>query len=176
MSKVTFIFLLIIASAVLTHRYSFNDGSVSDSVGGTSWTGTLGSTASVSGGQLRLPGGSVSSYLQLPAGILGSPAPASVTIEMWVTTGSSGTSTNYARLLQFGSTFSSSNNANSYMFGRDSGNNGYLFFSYSFSSGVKSVFQNNVAFDGMTNAHIVIVLNNNGPAIIYINNVPYSGT
>ena len=74
------------ASAILTHRYSFNDASgsatVADSVGGSAWAGTLPNGGTLANGQLSLAASS-QQYIQLPAGILGS-APA-VTIESWVT-------------------------------------------------------------------------------------------
>ena len=56
-------------SATLIHKYTFNDGTTLDSVGGSDWAGTLGATASISDSALVLPGVFSSSYMSLPAGI-----------------------------------------------------------------------------------------------------------
>jgi hypothetical protein len=84
--------------AGLTHRYSFNDGTPNDSVGGlngTLVTNTLGNPApAVSGGMLNLNNPNFSgpsnhsNYLSLPPNIL--PASGSATIEQWFTFGGSG--------------------------------------------------------------------------------------
>ncbi len=84
------------ARADLIHEYSFNDGTVNDSVGGANGilTGTLGGGPTVSGGQLQLnnpnfsPTGSADNYLSLPASIL--PSSGSATIEQWFTFTGSG--------------------------------------------------------------------------------------
>ena len=85
------------ADALLTHRYTFNDGTPNDSVGsanGTLIDGTLAGVPEVNGGQLRLnnPGFSgpstAANYLSLPASIL--PTSGSVTIEQWFTFNGSG--------------------------------------------------------------------------------------
>ena len=76
----------------LVHRYSFNDGTANDSVGGAN--GTLMGNATVSGGQLVLPNATsaapATDYLQLPAGILansvnGPNNDPAVTVEAWAT-------------------------------------------------------------------------------------------
>jgi alpha-L-arabinofuranosidase len=73
----------------LVHRYSFKNGTASDSVGGAN--GTLVGKATISGGQLVLPNATstapATDYLELPAGILnnsvsGGIYPA-VTVEAW---------------------------------------------------------------------------------------------
>jgi hypothetical protein len=69
--------------AVLSHRYSFSNDA-SDSVGGAN--GTLVGTASVSGGQVQLDGGS-GDYVSLPGGLL-SPY-RSATVDIWATINSS---------------------------------------------------------------------------------------
>ena len=84
------------ARADLIHEYSFNDGTVNDSVGSANGTlvGTLGGGPTVSGGQLQLnnpnfsPTGSADNYLSLPASIL--PSSGSATIEEWFTFTGSG--------------------------------------------------------------------------------------
>jgi alpha-L-arabinofuranosidase len=92
---------------MLMHRYSFNDGNASDSVGGAN--GSLAGNATISGGQLVLPNttpvGPATDYLQLPAGILTNSAngtnngPA-VTVEAWATVKAS--QYTWANLFDFG--------------------------------------------------------------------------
>jgi hypothetical protein len=79
--------------ATLTHRYSFNDGTANDSVGGAN--ATLRNRATVASNQLQFnnPNFTQASdtnagYLSLPASIL--PASGSVTIEQWGTYNPSG--------------------------------------------------------------------------------------
>lgn len=74
------------ARADMSHRYSFNDGTANDSVGGAN--GTFANGASVSGGRLVLAnsGGIISpatgQYVSLPANILNTP---DFTLEAWFT-------------------------------------------------------------------------------------------
>jgi hypothetical protein len=82
------------AEAALKNRYSFNDGTVNDSVGGAHGT-IVGTNGSVSGGQFVLINngegsenpGAAGAYLDLPNGLITSAAAASgaVTVEMWIT-------------------------------------------------------------------------------------------
>lgn len=82
------------AEAALTNRYSFNDGTVNDSVGTAHGT-LFGTNGSVSGGQLVLANdgegsqnpGAAGAYLDLPNGLISSAAAANgaVTVEMWIT-------------------------------------------------------------------------------------------
>jgi len=71
--------------AQLTHRYSFNDGTANDSVGGAN--GTLMNGATVSGGQLQLINNGSNNptsgeYVNLPSDILNTKA---FTVEAWAT-------------------------------------------------------------------------------------------
>lgn len=88
-----------VVSAALTHRYSFNDATnsttVADSVGGSSWNGTLNGTATLDGSQLVLDGNG--SYLLLPAGIISGYS--ALSIETWASFGANG---NWVRLWDFG--------------------------------------------------------------------------
>ena len=72
------------ATPVLTHHYSFNDGTTADSIGGAH--GTLFNGASISGGALHLTelnnSGSAVEYMAMPANMLPS---TSTTIEEWFT-------------------------------------------------------------------------------------------
>lgn len=88
-------------TAILTHRYSFNDGTANDSVGTAN--GTLKGSASISGGQLLVPNktsvGPALDYLELPYGVITNATglrtnyndptatynDASVTVESWAT-------------------------------------------------------------------------------------------
>ncbi len=79
--------------AVLAHRYSFTNDA-SDSVGGAD--GTLVGTASVSGGQVQLDGGS-GDYVNLPGGLLSSYD--SATMDIWATISSS--QQHWSRLWEF---------------------------------------------------------------------------
>jgi Concanavalin A-like lectin/glucanases superfamily len=78
--------------AVLTHRYSFTSDA-SDSIGGAN--GTLMGTASISGGQLQLDGGTTD-YLNLPGGMLSNYT--AVTVDTWVNFGDV---QNWSRLWEF---------------------------------------------------------------------------
>ncbi len=80
--------------AILTHRYSFASDTT-DSIGGA--TGVLNGGATVSGGQLQLPDGLGTTFLQLPAGVITNDT--AVTIEAWATFGTLST---WANLYDFG--------------------------------------------------------------------------
>jgi hypothetical protein len=75
-----------VARADITHRYSFNDGTVNDTVGGAN--GALVNGASVSGGRLVLANDGVNTspvtgqYVSLPSNILNTP---DFTLETWFT-------------------------------------------------------------------------------------------
>jgi hypothetical protein len=90
----------LVSRADITHRYSFNDGTANDSMGGAN--GTLLNGASVSGGQLVLANnGYVSDpaagqYVALPANIL---AARNFTLETWFTFNGGGP---WQRLLDLG--------------------------------------------------------------------------
>lgn len=89
---------------MLQHRYSFEDGTLSDSVGGPGWTGTLHNGAAVINGSIVLT--ETSSYLdfnsgahaRLPNGVLGNSS--SISLEMWVDIGQN--NKDWCKLLQFG--------------------------------------------------------------------------
>ena len=89
-----------LSAADLVHRYSFT-ADASDSVGGSSWNGTLPRGGTFANGKLTLAASS-SQYVQLPAGILSNYT--AVTIEAWVTTGTLPT---YCFFYGFGNTDSS---------------------------------------------------------------------
>ncbi|WP_428308103.1 LamG-like jellyroll fold domain-containing protein [Lacipirellula sp.] len=68
------------ASAALKHLYTFNDGTVTDSVGGAN--GTLEAGAVVVAGQLTLSGSG--QFANLPAATIGINAYTKTTLELWV--------------------------------------------------------------------------------------------
>lgn len=75
----------ITSDITLAHRYSFNETSgttVSDSVGGAAWDGSLPNGGTFGGGQLALAATN-SEYVSLPSGILGGMS--AVTIDAWAT-------------------------------------------------------------------------------------------
>ena len=161
----------------LSYRHSFNGGTASDSVmfpsasrGG--WTGTIGPSAAISSGQLQLPGG-VGSYLQLPVGVLGSPAPAAVSIEIWVTIASSQNKTGDPVIFQLGSHISGS--AGSLMLTWESSSSiGKL--KYISADKSVSMLTYFYSYRDPTSIHIVIVLVNGGwyTSGIYINGDIYN--
>jgi Concanavalin A-like lectin/glucanases superfamily len=93
-----------VTMAGLTHRYSFNDGTANDSVGGAN--GALINGATVSGGQLVFnpsinngtPNPVTGQYVNLPSNILFT---RSFTVEAWATDNSS---TPWQRILDLGNT------------------------------------------------------------------------
>jgi hypothetical protein len=85
----------------LIHRYSFSESSGSttaDSVGGSSWDGTLYDSATLGGGQVTLNGATYD-YVQLPAGIVSGMD--AVTVEAWANFSAP---TGYATFFAFGNT------------------------------------------------------------------------
>ena len=149
----------------LMHRYSFNDGTARDLVGGADGTFFNGSgQSSISGGQLNLvnPQGSRDDYVQLPSYML---APSNVlsgalTFVAWVTVPQNTNA--WMRIFDFGT-----------LYGSDAGN--YIFFTPNIlmggmgacraatsdtSPGWMSEDQvNGPNFMGETNAHVAVVWN-----------------
>jgi hypothetical protein len=84
------------ASAAVTNKYTFNDGTANDSVGGQNAT-LFGTNGSITGGQLVLANtgegsaapGATGAYLNFPNGLITSAAlggtPGAVSVELWVT-------------------------------------------------------------------------------------------
>ena len=112
--------------------------------------------------------------MQLPPGILGS-NPAAVSIEMWITTASSGNNDGWLRLFQFGShsVFCSgaSCNAGSVYFGRCADNNGFRLDSWDLqgTSVASSGDTITTTFSGQTDMHVVVILYNGAGAKVYLN-------
>src|SRR5689334_16632955 len=83
----------------LTHRYSFNDPTISttvaDSVGGTTWDGTLQGTASLDGSMLQLDG---FGFVTLPSGLITNYT--QVSVEFWVSYAAN--NGNWTRTFAFG--------------------------------------------------------------------------
>ena len=81
----------------LLHRYSFNVGTTSDSVGGPVYAGSLMAGATVTHNQANFT--IAGSFLNLPSGLFGSYT--ALSVEAWVTTGTNSNS-GWARIFQFG--------------------------------------------------------------------------
>lgn len=111
-----------------------------------------------------------SSYMQLPAGILGN-NPASVSVEFWCTIASSGNSIGWVRLLQFGAY--SLTNTGSFSFGRSDTDNGFRFESWNAQSSKVATSGSSIttAFNGRNDLHVVLILTNGGSAQngVYLN-------
>ena len=90
----------------LLHRYSFNDGTASDSVGGSAYTGSLMAGATVTNNQATFA--TSGPYVNLPSGLFGSYTAAAVSVEAWVTTG---VNSGYARIFQFGTSAVTNSNS-----------------------------------------------------------------
>ncbi|MBX3435117.1 MAG: PEP-CTERM sorting domain-containing protein [Pirellulales bacterium] len=87
------------ADAGLMHRWSFNDGTVNDSVGGAH--GTLQGGASIAGGQAVLGGGG--QHVDLPGPTIAINTYSEATLELWLT--SDPANTNYTMAAVLGRTY-----------------------------------------------------------------------
>ena len=105
---------------LMAHRYGFNENggtTITDSIGGAIWNGTLPNGGTLSGGQLVLASG-VQQYVRLPVGIASSLG--GITIMVWVKLT---LLSNWSRIFDFG------NNITSYMYlTAQNGNTGMLQF------------------------------------------------
>jgi hypothetical protein len=163
--------LLPVAKGTLVHRYSFGETNgtiVADSVGGSSWNGTLPNGGSFSNGQLTFASSS-SQYARLPAGLVSTLS--NFTIEVWVKLNSTG---NGIRLFDFG------NSTTDYMFlSPQSGTSGKLRFGIQAPNGggVQPLDGTNALATGAWH-HIALTLNGttyalyvNGALIATTNNI-----
>jgi hypothetical protein len=147
----------------LTHRYRFNDSSgsptASDSVGGTTWDGTLQGTAFLDGSMLQLDGGG---FVTLPAGLITNYT--QVSVEFWVSYAPN--NANWARTFAFGD-----QNGSAQLDGLDythlaPGNYQNLHF----SAPGGDVYANNPGgLDGQTNVHVTVVLDPPNNRMFYYN-------
>ena len=140
----------------LLHRYSFNDGTASDSVGGTAYAGSLMAGATVTNNQANFT--SSGQYVNLPSGLFGSYT--AVSVEAWVTTGAN--SNIYPRIFQFGA--SGTSNTNSIVVFKSV----YVCATW-FSASLNSFYGSSVLFDGQTNVHLVMTISAGSNAKLYIN-------
>ena len=147
----------------LLHRYSFNDGTTSDSVGGSPFAGSIVGSASVSGNQLMIS--SLGPYMSVPASVFGSYT--AITIEVWATTASS--LGGYARIFQLGSSVS---NMASLVLDRNSVN-GYVQMEYR-PDLTAYIASSTVTFSGQT-LHVAIVLAVGAQPMLYVNGA-YAGS
>ena len=174
-----------VSATSLSHRYSFNDGTTSDSVASASalvdsWAGIIGHSAVISSGQLQLPGGpsnttiGVGSFLQLPAGVFGRPAPAAVSIEMWITIASMQQSgTGSPAIFQLGSHVSGSAGSLTLTWESINYRGNLEYISADGSVAMSSYFYSNSV---STAIHVVVVLVNGGSysSGIYVNGNIYN--
>jgi hypothetical protein len=168
----------------LMHRYSFNDGTANDSVGGAN--GVLMGAATVSGGQLVLPNvtsaAPAADYLQLPPGILTNSIDGigtiginpAATIEAWATI-NTGQYT-WANLFDFGNQDANGQSEDDIHVCVHSGDNSTI-------AGISDSDNANVDYqyidlgagsslDGATNEHIVAIFNPPGNYVaVYLNGV-----
>jgi hypothetical protein len=148
----------------LTHRYRFNDSSgsptASDSVGGTTWDGTLQGTAFLDGSMLQLDGGG---FVTLPPGLITNYT--QVSVEFWVSYAPN--NANWTRTFAFGD----QNGSGAQLDGLDythlaPGNYQNLHF----SAPGGDVYANNPAgLDGQTNVHVTVVLDPPNNRMLYYN-------
>ena len=151
---------------LLLHRYSFNDGTASDSVGGTAYTGTLIGGATVNNMQAMIA--TSAQKIFFPAGLLGSYK--AISVETWVTTAASQAA--WATLFQFGPS-ASINDVNTFYVNMCSGSACNW---NKFNLGwVESFYQNHrlsstaVQFGGQTNMHVVYTVKQDDYARLYLN-------
>jgi len=159
------------APVTLTHRYTMNETSgttATDSIGGSSWNGTLPNGGTFGSGQLAFSSAS-QQYLKLPGGILSGYQAA--TIEMWINNISgAATSPPYVYLFSFGNT--------------DSGGSGYDYIFFNPNLARAAISAVDPGFDGeqggdlpsslgtAANLHLACVFDcPNGAIRIYTNGV-----
>ncbi len=144
----------------LIHRYSFSETggtAVTDSVGGSSWNGTLPNGGTFSGGQLTLAS-NASQYVSLPAGIVSTLS--DFTIEVWAKLNSAATG---VRFFDFGD-----NTTNYMLLTPQSGSTGKLRFAIRNPSNADQEINGpNALSAGVTN-HLAVTLNGN-TGILYLN-------
>jgi len=135
-----------------SHRYSFNDAggstTAADSVGGAAWNGTLSGNATITGGQLVLDG-SDSTFLGLPAGIIGNGK--AVTVEAWASFGTQ--SRDWSRLFSFGNVDQANNVTEQFRLSPRAGGN-WVDLNY-----LGADANHPQGWDNRTNLHIVAVAN-----------------
>ena len=171
-------------AVLLAHRYSFNDGTANDSVGGAN--GALIGAATVSGGKLVLPNATsaapAADYLQLPPGILTNSIDGAgtfginpvVTIEAWATIDTG--QYIWANLFDFGNQDASGQSEDDIHVCVHSGNDSTI-------AGISDSDNANLDYqyidlgagsslDGVTNEHIVAIFNPPGNYVaVYLNGV-----
>ena len=153
--------------ASLMHLYTFNYGTAADLVGGSSWNGILGTEAQISEGSLVLTGAS-GSYMQIPANAL--VGFTTVTIELWVTTNSS--NPGHCKIFQLGKT--RLKNSYSVFLMRNASSPNEIILD-SFYGNVESKVLTGVTFDGLVDAHMVVVFRPGISLTLYVNNVKFTG-
>jgi hypothetical protein len=148
----------------LTHRYSFNDSTtnttVSDSVGGMTWDGTLQGTASLDGSMLQLDGGG---FVSLPANLINGYNQLSV--EFWVTYAPNNAF--WTRTFAFGDQNGSGAQMDGVDYTHYAGGN---YQNLNCSVPGSGVYVNNSAgLNGITNVHVTVIVDPPNNRMLYYN-------
>lgn len=165
---VYFFFSFLHSAQTLLHRYDFNNGTPTDSVGGSTYTATLEAGATISNGQAVFAYSGP--YLNIPNTVFGSYT--AISIEVWVTTGinieyGSNGNPNYARIYQFGEVYSSSQ-TNSMAICRDGGD-GLILYQYTPASGPSVYADTSMVFNSQTDLYVAMTMGAGGSIILYLN-------
>ena len=149
---------------MLLHRYSFNDGTASDSVGGSSWAGTLAGGATVVNQKAVLA--SNGQYVSLPSGLFGSYT--SVSVEVWVSTGANAAN---ARVFEWGYYFGAGNVKKILAVLRNGSKNPAPVYVTWWDTSVGRYLDTDstVLFDNQPSLHIVLTVTGGTLARLYIN-------
>ena len=149
----------------MLHRYSFNNGTASDSVGGSAYAGSLIAGAKVTNNQANFT--KSGAYVNLPSGLFGNYT--AVSAEAWVTTG---VNTGYARIFHFGASGNSDANSLTVCRNNTPGSSAYYFslMWVDASNGFHTLLTG-VSFDFKKNVHVVMTVSGGSYARLYINGV-----
>jgi hypothetical protein len=153
-----------LGAQTLTHRYSFNDtvGSTNaiDSVGGSTWNGTLLGTASFDGSSLQLDGGG---WVTLPLGLITNYT--QVSVEFWASYDPN--NANWTRTFAFGDQDGSGSQTDGLDYTHLApGNYQNLHFS---APGGDVYANNNFGLNGQTNVHVTVILDPPNNRMLYYN-------
>jgi hypothetical protein len=152
--------------ATLVHRYSFHDAAgssvFSDSVGGSTWDGTLNGSATLTGSSLQLDGSS-GCYASLPPYITSGYA--QMTVEFWVDVGPSNPV--WTRIFSFGDGSGGTKNSGIDYCPFAAGN--YQNLDLSDYYAVDGYANNNAGLNGATGKHITVVVDSTHGVLGYYN-------
>ena len=149
---------------VLLHRYSFNDGTAGDSVGGAAWAGTLVGSVTVVNQKAVLA--SNGQYVSLPSGLFGSYS--SVSVEVWISTGANSLN---ARVFEWGHYFAGGAQKKILSVLRDGSKYPATVYVtwWDTSVGLYPYTESSISFDNQASLHIVLTVTGGTLARLYIN-------